>query len=124
MLDYRGAPASADDLVPAHLRRLPLPVFLKRLGELDESWRIRCDAEAAHGRHLRYVVTATAHRVSAGLVAVPASSTIGSAEGTRNIIAFHSARYRKEPLVISGPGAGPAVTAAGIFNDICSLASR
>jgi bifunctional aspartokinase / homoserine dehydrogenase 1 len=124
MLDYRGAPASADDLVPAHLRRLPLPQFLKRLGELDESWQIRSDAEAARGRRLRYVVTATARRVSAGLESVVASSTIGAAEGTRNVIAFHSARYRTEPLVISGPGAGPAVTAAGIFNDICSLVSR
>ena len=124
MLDYRGAPAKADDLVPAHMQRLPLPQFMKRLGELDKSWQIRCDAEAARGQRLRYVVTATARRVSAGLVSVPASSTIGAAEGTRNIIAFHSARYRKEPLVISGPGAGPAVTAAGIFNDICSLVSR
>jgi aspartokinase/homoserine dehydrogenase 1 len=70
---------------------------------------------------LRYVVSATARRVSAGLMAVPAGSAIGSADGTRNIIAFHTRRYQAEPLVISGPGAGAAVTAAGILNDICAL---
>jgi homoserine dehydrogenase len=46
---------------------------------------------------------------------------MGAAGGTRNIVTFHSTRYRREPLVISGPGAGADVTAAGILNDICSL---
>jgi len=49
---------------------------------------------------------------------------MGAATGTRNIISFTSDRYRNEPLVISGPGAGPAVTAAGILNDICALSAR
>ena len=71
---------------------------------------------------LRYVVSATARRVSARLVAVPADSPIGALQGTRNLVAFTTRRYRTEPLVISGPGAGPAVTAAGILNDIYSLA--
>ena len=71
---------------------------------------------------LRYVVTATPRAVSAKLAAVPASSPMGALEGTRNLIAFTTRRYSREPLVVSGPGAGPAVTAAGILNDIYSLA--
>ena len=43
-------------------------------------------------------------------------------QGTRNLVAFTTRRYRTEPLVISGPGAGAEVTAAGILNDIYSLA--
>ena len=54
-------------------------------------------------------------------MAVPATSPMGAASGTRNIVTFHSRRYRSEPLVISGPGAGAEVTAAGLLNDICSL---
>jgi homoserine dehydrogenase len=69
---------------------------------------------------LRYVVSATPKKVTAGLLAVDSSSAMGAAAGTRNIITFHSKRYR-EPLVISGPGAGADVTAAGLLNDICSL---
>jgi aspartokinase/homoserine dehydrogenase 1 len=45
------------------------------------------------------------------------------ATGTSNIIVFRSRRYKDVPLVVSGPGAGAAVTAAGIVNDLCSLAS-
>jgi homoserine dehydrogenase len=54
---------------------------------------------------------------------VPASSPIGALSGTRNLIAFTSRRYRAEPLVISGPGAGVEVTAAGILNDLQQLSA-
>ena len=40
-----------------------------------------------------------------------------------NQVAFTTARYRANPLVVQGPGAGLAVTAGGIFNDIAELAS-
>jgi aspartokinase/homoserine dehydrogenase 1 len=97
---------------------------MERLETLDEHWSARVAREAARGHVLRYVVTATPRSVSARLVAVPASSPIGSLQGTRNLVSFTTRRYRTEPLVISGPGAGPAVTAAGILNDIYSLSAR
>ena len=70
---------------------------------------------------LRYVVSASPKRVSAGLKAVPREHPMGTASGTNNIVVFRSKRYKDVPLVVSGPGAGPAVTAAGIVNDLCSL---
>jgi homoserine dehydrogenase len=70
---------------------------------------------------LRYIVTATPRSVSARLVAVPISTPIGALQGTRNLVSFTTIRYRTEPLVVSGPGAGAEVTAAGILNDIYSL---
>ncbi|MDO8677936.1 MAG: aspartate kinase [Acidobacteriota bacterium] len=121
MMGYRGAAPSADDLVPPAYRGLSLKQFLDRLPELDDAWRKRTAAETARGRVLRYVVSATPRKVSAGMVAVPSTSPMGAASGTRNIVTFHSRRYRNEPLVISGPGAGAEVTAAGLLNDICSL---
>jgi len=98
-------------------------LLLGALGWLVSRAR-RVQRESSQGRVLRYVVTATAKGVTAKLVAVPASSSMGAATGTRNIISFVSRRYRDEPIVISGPGAGAAVTAAGILNDICALAGR
>ena len=121
MMGYRGPAPAADDLVPAPYRNLPLDEFLARLPELDAAWSERVAVEAKHQRVLRYVVSATNRAASVGLRAVPAASPIGAASGTQNIVTFQSRRYRHEPLVISGPGAGPQVTAAGILNDICSL---
>ena len=91
---------------------------------MDADWKARVAREAERGRVLRYVVTATPSAVSAKLTAVPVSSPIGALQGTRNLVAFTTRRYSKEPLVISGPGAGAAVTAAGILNDIYSLGAR
>jgi len=124
MPGYRGTAPSAEDLVPRALKRLPLAEFMKRLPALDGEWTARVAREAARGRVLRYVVTATSRSVSARLVAVPASSPIAALAGTRNLVAFTTRRYRTDPLVISGPGAGVEVTAAGILNDIHSLAAR
>lgn len=124
LLGYRGPAPKPDDLVPRSMRGLTPSQFMKRLPDLDGEWAARTEREARRGRVLRYVVTATAKSVSARLVAVDASSPIGALTGTRNLVAFTTRRYRTEPLVVSGPGAGAAVTAAGILNDILSLAQR
>lgn len=122
LLGYRGALPKPEDLVPPALRRVPVGVFLDKLERLDPGWRARVARAAARGRVLRYVVSATRASVSARLLAVPAASPIGALHGTRNLISFTSRRYGAEPLVITGPGAGADVTAAGLLNDIQFLA--
>jgi homoserine dehydrogenase len=57
-----------------------------------------------------------------GLRAVPRTSAVGRLRGTDNIVTLHTHFYEERPLVISGPGAGPQVTAAGVFGDILRLA--
>ena len=109
---------------PAQLRSVSIDQFFAKLPAFDKEWADRAAREKRKGRVLRYVVTATPRSVSAKLVAVPASSPMGSLEGTRNLIAFTTRRYRNEPLVVSGPGAGTGGHGAGILNDIYSLAGR
>lgn len=121
LLGYRGAAPAPENLVPAPYRKLAKEAFLARLPELDADWTRRVARAAARGEVLRYVVSATKSRAFARLVSVPATSPMGAAGGARNLITFTSARYHAEPLVVSGPGAGPAVTAAGILNDIIAL---
>ena len=43
--------------------------------------------------------------------------------GSDNIIAFTTMRYKEQPLIVRGPGAGAQVTAGGIFSDLLRLAS-
>ncbi|HZB24902.1 MAG TPA: hypothetical protein VE379_02140, partial [Vicinamibacterales bacterium] len=123
LLGYRGAAPVPDDLVPRTLKNVSTTDFLERLAAYDDQWAERVEQERARGRVLRYVVTATPRSVTARLTAVPVSSPMGALQGTRNLIAFTTRRYRAEPLVVSGPGAGAEVTAAGILNDIYSLAT-
>ena len=39
-------------------------------------------------------------------------------EGSDNIVLFHTERYKNQPLIVKGAGAGSEVTASGIFADI------
>ncbi len=121
LLGYEGKVPKAESLVPPAQRRIPLARFLAGMSRLDEGWRRRVEAERARGRVLRYVVVATGRSVQAGLRSLPRESPLGALHGTRNLLSFTTRRYRKEPLVVAGPGAGPEVTAAGVLNDIQSL---
>ncbi|HEX4803504.1 MAG TPA: hypothetical protein VFV14_08335, partial [Myxococcaceae bacterium] len=40
-----------------------------------------------------------------------------------NQIVLQTRRYSSNPLVITGPGAGAEVTAAGVLNDIVAIAA-
>ena len=41
---------------------------------------------------------------------------------TDNVVAFRTERYNENPLIVQGPGAGPQVTAAGVFSDLLRIA--
>jgi aspartokinase/homoserine dehydrogenase 1 len=122
LLGFAGEPGDVEveSLVPESHRKLPLPAFLARMTELDAEWERRASAARSKGGTLRYVATVTRKRVSVGLRTVDASSPFASLKGTDNQIVFTTTRYRQNPLVVTGPGAGPAVTAAGVLNDIMS----
>ena len=57
-----------------------------------------------------------------GVRAVPLASPFATIKGSDNQLVFTTARYKANPLVITGPGAGAEVTAAGVLNDILRLA--
>jgi len=111
-----------ESLVPAKGKRLPLPEFLARLEEYDADWQKRVQQARERGGVLRYRCTVTPRRIRVGLVVVNASSPLASLDGTDNQFSFTTERYKANPLVITGPGAGPAVTAGGILNDVLKLA--
>lgn len=42
---------------------------------------------------------------------------------TYNVVRFVTDRYCDNPLIVQAPGAGPAVTAGGVFGDLLRLAA-
>lgn len=113
-----------DSLLPPELGRLSPREFLDRLPDLDALWEQRVAAARDRGTVLRYRARATPKSVAVGLVEVALTDPLGSLQGTDNQFAFVTHRYREQPLIIRGPGAGPEVTAAGVFNDLLRLAAE
>ena len=126
LLGYSGELRNikVESLVPVPLRKLPLHEFLARAHEVDDAWATRVGDAQARGEVLRYRIIVTGKTVRVGVVAVDASSPLGALGGTDNLFSFTTTRYRTNPLVITGPGAGAGVTAAGVFTDVLTLAEQ
>ncbi len=73
---------------------------------------------------LRFVATIDRDGIRVGTSAVPESSPMGRLRGTDNQVAIYSKRYKTNPLVVTGPGAGADVTAAGVLNDIIAITTE
>jgi aspartokinase/homoserine dehydrogenase 1 len=123
MLGYSGemADVSLESLVPESLRDVSPERFVAALGDCDAEWARRVEEARARGEVLRYRARSTRGGVRVGLVSVPMGSALASLDGTDNLFVFTTARYRNRPLVVSGPGAGAEVTAAGVLGDVLRL---
>jgi aspartokinase/homoserine dehydrogenase 1 len=113
-----------ESLVPAGLRDLDKAAFLERLPELDAELGERQRAAQARGSVLRYVARLEAGgAATVGLTEVAQDHALANIRPTDNVVQFTTERYRDNPLVVRGPGAGPEVTAMGIFADLLRVAS-
>jgi aspartokinase/homoserine dehydrogenase 1 len=116
---------AVESLVPTALGKASVEEFLKRLPDFDAPMAERVAAAKRAGQVLRYVATidVRAGRAKVGLEAFAPSHPFASISLTDNIVQFVTGRYCDNPLIVRGPGAGPAVTAGGIFADLLRLCS-
>lgn len=73
---------------------------------------------------IRYIGKLEKGKVSINLELVDASHPFYNLSGSDNIISFTTERYKYNPLVIKGPGAGAEVTAAGVFADLINIGTE
>jgi aspartokinase/homoserine dehydrogenase 1 len=112
-----------ESLVPEALRDVGRDEFLDRLGELDAPMLAHYRAACERGLALRHVARLDREgRARVGVVALPPGHACRHTRLTDNLVQFRTARYADNPLVVQGPGAGPDVTAAGVFGDLLMIA--
>jgi bifunctional aspartokinase / homoserine dehydrogenase 1 len=118
------ADVTVQSLVPAELRAGSIEDFMRELPRFDAMMRGHLDAARARGKVLRYIGRLTAAGVaSVGLTELPESHAFANIALTDNVVRFATRRYNQNPLIVQGPGAGPEVTAGGVFADLLRLAS-
>ncbi|MEX2125142.1 MAG: bifunctional aspartate kinase/homoserine dehydrogenase I [Woeseia sp.] len=112
------------NLVPEVLRTVSLDEFMERIAEHDAEMQTLFRKAREQNRILRYVAKLTADgNASVGLEMVEAASPFGNMNLTDNIVQFVTDRYSANPMVVQGPGAGPELTAGGVFADLLRLAA-
>ncbi len=117
------ADISQESLVPKELEAATIPHFMDALPSLDNEWRSKVKEATNSSKVLRFVARINQDNVKVGVEAVGADTPLGRLSGTDNLVTIRSKRYDKNPLVVSGPGAGADVTAAGVLNDLLALAT-
>jgi aspartokinase/homoserine dehydrogenase 1 len=112
-----------DSLVPEELHSSSIDEFLSDLSNYDEAMLNRYKTAHAANQVLRYVGSLNKDgKATVRLESLPVDHSFAHINLTDNIVRFVSGRYSDNPLVVQGPGAGPAVTAAGVFADLLRLA--
>ena len=112
------------NLVPEALRDCSIEEFLDALSDYDEEIDAMYRGAASQGKQLRYIAGFDAGgNASVALEGVDEKHPFCNINLTDNIVQFESDRYSANPLVVQGPGAGPEVTAGGVFSDILRLAN-
>ena len=97
-------------------------------GSVDDFYTTLVDDEAhfqklykaakAKGCQLKYVAELVDGKAKVGLKEIPADHPFYNLKGKDNIVMFYTNRYKEQPMIIKGAGAGADVTASGLFADI------
>jgi len=97
--------------------------FWKRLPELDADFEARRKVLEKENKRWRFVATMENGQTNVALKEVPYGHPFYGLEGSNNIVLLTTERYKEYPMLIQGYGAGAAVTAAGVFANIMSIAN-
>ncbi|KAK9724171.1 hypothetical protein RND81_05G053600 [Saponaria officinalis] len=116
-----------ESLVPGPLRATAsAEEYMQQLPQFDQDWTQKLQAAEDAGEVLRYVgvVDVANKKGVVKLRSYKKDHPFAQLSGSDNIILFTTERYKEQPLIVRGPGAGAQVTAAGVFSDILRLASH
>lgn len=110
------------DLIPPALKNCSLEQFLQELSLYDHLLAKRFANTREDQQCLHYVGCINQDgSLTIDMQLFDSSHPFARLEGTDNMIIFKTERYDARPMIIQGPGAGAAVTAAGIFSDLLRL---
>ncbi|MEI6791128.1 MAG: aspartate kinase, partial [Myxococcaceae bacterium] len=95
------------------------------VGISDAEFKKRVLNARESNKRLRYIAQVIPGKsIRVGLQEVGPESPFYYLVGTTNQVSMKTPRYLESPLIVTGPGAGAGVTAAGVLNDVVALAVR
>ena len=95
--------------------------FFVALEQANEVFQQKVQEAHNAGKKLCFIAQLDNGEAIVKLEAVDQNHPFYTLRGSDNMIAFTTERYKNQPLVIRGPGAGADVTAAGVFAEVISV---
>ncbi len=123
-LTLEMADVQVEGLVPKELEKCSVDEFMARLPEFDAAMAAMLKSAREKNEVLRYVGRVDEDgKATVGLMHLDAKHAFANIALTDNVVRFVTRRYCDNPLIVQGPGAGPEVTAAGVFSDLLRLSA-
>ena len=107
-----------NSFIPAVCMQGTVEDFYKEM-ENEEAHFLTLVKEANEaGCKLKFVASFDNGKASVGLQHIDPKHDLYHLYGKDNVVLFYTDRYKEQPLVVKGAGAGAEVTASGVFADI------
>ena len=98
--------------------------FFESLTKYSDYFKNMLEKAEKEGAKLKYVAQLENGKAKVGIQMIKEGHDFYNLEGSDNIILFYTNRYKKQPLIVKGAGAGADVTASGIFADIIRIGKQ
>lgn len=98
-----------------------VPAFFEELKKHESHFNKMISEAEAENKKIRIIGMVENGKGSVSLQMVGSDNPFYNLSGSDNMVVFTTRRYQERPLVVKGPGAGAAVTAAGVFAEIISI---
>lgn len=92
--------------------------FYKEMEKHEAHFKQLYDKAAANGNILKFVASYKDGKAAVGLKEINPQHDFYHLYGKDNVVLFYTDRYKEQPMVVKGAGAGADVTASGVFADI------
>lgn len=111
-----------NSFMPAACMKGTVDDFYEAMKNEETHFKALLDKANAAGCKLKFVATYEDGKASVGLQHIDPQHDLYHLYGKDNVVLFYTDRYKEQPLVIKGAGAGAEVTASGVFADIMRAA--
>jgi aspartokinase/homoserine dehydrogenase 1 len=92
--------------------------FYTQMEKEEAHFRKIYERAAKNGNKLKFVASYENGKAEVGLKEIDPQHDFYHLYGKDNVVLFYTDRYREQPMVVKGAGAGAEVTASGVFADI------
>lgn len=107
-----------NSFMPANCMQGTVEDFYNEMIKEEAHFKKLVDEANAKGAKLKFVASYENGKASVGLEHIDPKHDLYHLYGKDNVVLFYTDRYKEQPLVVKGAGAGADVTASGVFADI------
>jgi aspartokinase/homoserine dehydrogenase 1 len=115
---------SCNSFLPESCMKGSVDDFYKEMEKQEAHFLAIYKEAAAKNCKLKFVASFNEGKASVGLQHISPQQDLYHLYGKDNVVLFYTDRYKDQPLVVKGAGAGAEVTASGVFADIIRAAAK